>query len=336
MMNDFSIGNSEWALEAKGLVKSFGDNRAVDGVDLYVKPGTIYGVLGPNGAGKTTTIRMIATLLKADAGTARIFGHDVVKEPQIVRQLIGVTGQYASVDESLSATENLMIFSRLLGLSRSEAKRKSADLLEEFGLTDAAKRPLKNFSGGMRRRLDLAASLIARPPLIFLDEPTTGLDPRTRNQMWDTIRKLVKSGSTVLLTTQYLQEADELADRVAVIDHGKVVAEGTVDELKGSIGTSSLHVSIQDARHLQHARQLVERILDVRSAVSAEGGKITAPLGNINLVTDLLMALRESGIGLAGMSVQKPSLDEVFLTLTDSGKKDVTTNQWETKKEALG
>ncbi|WP_201714734.1 ATP-binding cassette domain-containing protein [Rossellomorea arthrocnemi] len=336
MMNDFSIGNSEWALEAKGLVKSFGDNRAVDGVDLYVKPGTIYGVLGPNGAGKTTTIRMIATLLKADAGTARIFGHDVVKEPQIVRQLIGVTGQYASVDESLSATENLMIFSRLLGLSRSEAKRKSADLLEEFGLTDAAKRPLKNFSGGMRRRLDLAASLIARPPLLFLDEPTTGLDPRTRNQMWDTIRKLVKSGSTVLLTTQYLQEADELADRVAVIDHGKVVAEGTVDELKGSIGTSSLHVSIQDARHLQHARQLVERILDVRSAVSAEGGKITAPLGNINLVTDLLMALRESGIGLAGMSVQKPSLDEVFLTLTDSGKKDVTTNQWETKKEALG
>ncbi len=335
-MNDFSIGNSEWALEAKGLVKSFGDNRAVDGVDLYVKPGTIYGVLGPNGAGKTTTIRMIATLLKADAGTARIFGHDVVKEPQIVRQLIGVTGQYASVDESLSATENLMIFSRLLGLSRSEAKRKSADLLEEFGLTDAAKRPLKNFSGGMRRRLDLAASLIARPPLLFLDEPTTGLDPRTRNQMWDTIRKLVKSGSTVLLTTQYLQEADELADRVAVIDHGKVVAEGTVDELKGSIGTSSLHVSIQDARHLQHARQLVERILDVRSAVSAEGGKITAPLGNINLVTDLLMALRESGIGLAGMSVQKPSLDEVFLTLTDSGKKDVTTNQWETKKEALG
>jgi ABC-2 type transport system ATP-binding protein len=336
MMNDLSIGNREWALEAKGLVKSFGDNRAVDGVDLYVKPGTIYGVLGPNGAGKTTTIRMIATLLKADAGTARIFGHDVVKDPHIVRQLIGVTGQYASVDESLSATENLIIFSRLLGLSRGEAKRKSADLLEEFGLSEAAKRPLKHFSGGMRRRLDLAASLIARPPLIFLDEPTTGLDPRTRNQMWDTIRNLVKSGSTVLLTTQYLQEADELADRVAVIDHGKVVAEGTVDELKGSIGTSSLHVSIQDARHIQNARQLVERILNVRSAVSAEGGKITAPLGDINLVTDLLIALRESGIELAGMSVQKPSLDEVFLTITDSGKKDVTTNQWETKKEALG
>ncbi|MFI8685944.1 ATP-binding cassette domain-containing protein [Rossellomorea sp. NPDC077527] len=334
-MKDVSIGNKEWALEAKGLVKSFGDNRAVDGVDLYVKPGTIYGVLGPNGAGKTTTIRMIATLLKADAGTARIFGHDVEKEPQIVRQLIGVTGQYASVDESLSATENLMIFSRLLGLSRGEAKRKSAELLEEFGLSEAAKRPLKHFSGGMRRRLDLAASLIARPPLIFLDEPTTGLDPRTRNQMWDTIRKLVKSGSTVLLTTQYLQEADELADRIAVIDHGKVVAEGTVDELKGSIGTSSLHVSIQDEQKIAGARQLVEKILNVRSAVSAEGGKITAPLGNINLVTDLLIALRETGIELAEMSVQKPSLDEVFLTIT-ADKKDMTPNQWEKKREALG
>jgi ABC-2 type transport system ATP-binding protein len=334
-MKDISIGNKEWALEAKGLVKSFGDNRAVDGVDLYVKPGTIYGVLGPNGAGKTTTIRMIATLLKADAGTARIFGHDVLKEPQIVRQLIGVTGQYASVDESLSATENLMIFSRLLGLRRGEAKRKSAELLEEFGLTEAAKRPLKHFSGGMRRRLDLAASLIARPPLIFLDEPTTGLDPRTRNQMWDTIRKLVKSGSTVLLTTQYLQEADELADRVAVIDHGKVVAEGTVDELKGSIGTSSLHVSIEDKQNIPGARQLVEKILNVRSAISAEGGKITAPLGNINLVTDLLIALREAGIELAEMSVQKPSLDEVFLTIT-SDKKDITPNHWGNKKEALG
>ena len=210
-----------WAVEAKGLSKNFGTNKAVDGVDLHVPQGAIYGVLGPNGAGKTTAIRMLATLLKPDAGTAKIFGHDVVKEPQIVRQLVGVTGQYASVDEALSATENLMIFSRLLGLSRKEARRKSAELLEEFGLTEAAKRPLKHFSGGMRRRLDLAASLIAKPPLIFLDEPTTGLDPRTRNQMWETIRQLVKSGSTVLLTTQYLQEADELADRIAVIDHGR-------------------------------------------------------------------------------------------------------------------
>src|SRR6478752_9704064 len=238
--------NNEWAVEAHGLVKVFGDNRAVDGVDLRVKAGTVYGVLGPNGAGKTTTISMLATLLRPDAGSARIFGHDVQRESQAVRQLIGVTAQFASVDETLSANENLIIFSRLLGLSGREAKQKTAELLEEFGLTDAAKRPLKKFSGGMRRRLDLAASLIAQPPLIFLDEPTTGLDPRTRSQMWDTIRRLVATGSTVLLTTQYLDEADQLADRIAVIDRGRVVAEGTADELKASVGTSSLQLTLAD------------------------------------------------------------------------------------------
>lgn len=311
--------NGDLAIEARGLVKHFGDNRAVDGVDLDVRAGTIYGVLGPNGAGKTTTIRMLATLLKADAGSTRIFGHDVVKEAHIVRQLIGVTGQYASVDESLSATENLVIFSRLLGLGRAEARKKAAELLEEFGLTEAAKRPLKNFSGGMRRRLDLAASLIAQPPLIFLDEPTTGLDPRTRNQMWDTIRRLVKTGSTVLLTTQYLQEADELADRIAVIDHGRVVAEGTVNELKASVGTSSLQLSIQNPKDIQNARQTVEQVLKVPSAISAEIGKITAPMADADRVTDLLIALREAGIPLAELSVQKPTLDEVFLTITGHG-----------------
>lgn len=318
------INNGDWAVEARGLVKTFGDNRAVDGVDLNVRAGAIYGVLGPNGAGKTTTIRMLATLLRPDAGSARIFGYDVVKEPQIVRQLIGVTGQYASVDESLSATENLVIFSRLLGLGRKEARSKAAELLEEFGLAEAAKRPLKNFSGGMRRRLDLAASLIAQPPLIFLDEPTTGLDPRTRNQMWDTIRRLVKSGSTVLLTTQYLQEADELADRIAVIDHGRVIAEGTVNELKESVGTSSLHLNIQNSQNIQDARLIVERVLRVQSAVSAGGGKITAPMADADRVTDLLIALREAGIQLAEFSVQKPTLDEVFLTLTGhSVEKDI-------------
>ncbi|MBT2289216.1 ATP-binding cassette domain-containing protein [Paenibacillus albidus] len=308
--------NGDWAIEAHGLVKVFGDNRAVDGVDLKVATGSIYGVLGPNGAGKTTAIRMLATLLRPDGGSAKVFGHDVVKEPQIVRQLIGVTGQYASVDESLSATENLVIFSRLLGLGRAESRRKAAELLEEFGLTEAAKRPLKNFSGGMRRRLDLAASLIAQPPLIFLDEPTTGLDPRTRNQMWDTIRRLVESGSTVLLTTQYLEEADQLADRIAVIDHGRVVAEGTVDDLKSSIGTSSLQLSVQNLQDMKLARQTVERVLKVQSAVSAEAAKITAPMGNADQVTDLLIALREAGIPLSEVSVQKPTLDEVFLTLT--------------------
>ncbi len=313
---------AELAIDAQGLVKVFGDNRAVDGVDLQVATGSIYGVLGPNGAGKTTAIRMLATLLRPDAGSARIFGHDVVKEPQIVRQLIGVTGQYASVDESLSATENLVIFSRLLGLGRAESRRKAADLLEEFGLTEAAKRPLKHFSGGMRRRLDLAASLIAQPPLIFLDEPTTGLDPRTRNQMWDTIRRLVGSGSTVLLTTQYLEEADQLADRIAVIDHGRVVAEGTVDDLKSSVGSSSLHLRVENPQQIMVARQTVERVLRVQAAVSAEAAKITAPMGNADQVTDLLIALRAAGIPLSEMSVQKPTLDEVFLSLTGHGVED--------------
>jgi ABC-2 type transport system ATP-binding protein len=230
----------EPAIEAHGLVKTFKDNKAVDGIDLRVETGGIYGILGPNGAGKTTVINMLATLMRPDAGAARVFGYDVVKEAQQVRQLIGLTGQFASVDENLTATENLTIFARLLGLSRADAKSKSAALLEEFDLADAAKRPLSNFSGGMRRRLDLAASLIAQPPLIFLDEPTTGLDPRTRNQMWETIRRLVREGSTILLTTQYLDEADQLADRIAVIDHGRVVAEDTPTALKASIGAQTL------------------------------------------------------------------------------------------------
>ncbi|MFD1955443.1 ATP-binding cassette domain-containing protein [Paenibacillus thailandensis] len=314
-------GSGEWAIEASGLVKTFGDKRAVDGVELNVRAGSIYGVLGPNGAGKTTTIRMLATLLRPDAGSARIFGHDVAKEQHIVRQLIGVTGQYASVDESLSATENLVIFSRLLGLGRAESKRKAAELLEEFGLTEAAKRPLKSFSGGMRRRLDLAASLIAKPPLIFLDEPTTGLDPRTRAQMWETIRRLVKEGSTVLLTTQYLDEADQLADRIAVIDRGRVVAEGTVDDLKASVGASSLQFKVERTDHIGQARQIVDQVLKVESTVSAEAGKITAPMADGEKVTDLLLAFRSAGIRLTEMSVQKPTLDEVFLMLTGHGVK---------------
>jgi ABC-2 type transport system ATP-binding protein len=236
------VGNivSKLAIEAQGLVKVFGKLRAVDGVDIVVPAGQIVGVLGPNGAGKTTTINMLTTLLKPDAGTAQIFGHDVVKQAKEVRHLIGLTGQFATIDEALTATENLVIFGRLLGLSRKSAKSRASELLEEFTLTEAANKPLKEFSGGMRRRLDLAASLITRPPLIFLDEPTTGLDPRTRNQMWDTIRNLVATGSTVLLTTQYLDEADQLADDIYVIDQGKVVAHDTPFGLKQSVGAATL------------------------------------------------------------------------------------------------
>ena len=303
------------AIEARGLVKIFGDNRAVDGIDLTIPTGCIYGVLGPNGAGKTTVINILATLLKADAGTAKIFGHDLQREAQIVRQLIGVTGQSATVDEKLSATENLVIFGRLLGLSGSEAREKAAELLEEFGLTEAAKLTLDKFSGGMRRRLDLAASLIAQPPLIFLDEPTTGLDPRTRNQMWNTIRRLVSSGSTILLTTQYLDEADQLADRIVVIDHGRVIAEGTPHDLKTAIGVAALHLRLADSKDIEEAILIIQTVLQVKASIP-EPALITAPMADPEGITDLLHNLREANIRLAGVSVQEPTLDEVFLAVT--------------------
>lgn len=305
----------ELAVDARGLVKVFGDNRAVDGVDLQVPTGSIYAVLGPNGAGKSTTINMLATLLRPDGGSAKIFGHDIEHEAHAVRQLIGVTGQDASVDESLSATENLVIFGMLLGLSPREARRKAAELLEEFSLTDAAKRPLSKFSGGMRRRLDLAASLLAHPPLIFLDEPTTGLDPRTRNQMWDTIRRLVKGGSTILLTTQYLDEADQLADRIAVIDHGKVIAEGTANELKANIGTATLQLRLSAESAIPKASKIVQTVLKAHPT-NPEPLLLAAPMTDADKVTDLLVALRSAGVHLAEVSVQKPTLDEVFLTIT--------------------
>ncbi|WP_039802049.1 daunorubicin resistance protein DrrA family ABC transporter ATP-binding protein [Nocardia araoensis] len=315
---------SALAVEADGLVKVFGEQRAVDGVSLAVPQGSVYGVLGPNGAGKTTTIRMLATLLRPDGGSGRIFGHDVVAEPTAVRSLIGVTGQYASVDEDLSATENLIVFSRLLGLGRVEARRKAAELLEEFDLTEAANKPLRHFSGGMRRRLDLAASLIATPPLLFLDEPTTGLDPRTRAQMWETIRRLVREGATVLLTTQYLDEADQLADRIAVIDRGKVIADGTADELKASVGGSSLHLTLVDRGQLDEARRIIGDFLGAEAQITPEAGRLTAPLTDAGVTADLLIRLREWEIGVDEITVTKPSLDEVFLTITGHPAEDTT------------
>ncbi|HBY05338.1 MAG: Daunorubicin resistance ABC transporter ATPase subunit [candidate division TM6 bacterium GW2011_GWE2_42_60] len=315
------------AIDARGLVKVFGTSRAVDGVDLQVPTGTIYGVLGPNGAGKTTALNMLATLLRPDGGQASIFGHDVVRESHVVRQLIGVTGQQASVDEMLSATENLIIFGRLLGLSRQDARQKAAELLEVFGLTEAAKRPLGNFSGGMRRRLDLAASLIVQPPLIFLDEPTTGLDPRTRAQMWHTIRHLVDTGSTVLLTTQYLDEADQLADRIAVIDRGRVVAEGTPDELKESVGTASLHLRLVDETQLGSAQKIIEAYLKTKVVCSPEAVRLTVPMAHPDQMTDLLIALRNSEIRLSELSMQKPTLDEVFMAITGCDTRTKNNNE---------
>lgn len=306
---------SPLAIEATGLVKNYGRFRAVDGIDLAVPAGIVYAVLGPNGAGKTTTVRMLATLLRPDAGRAAVFGYDVVSDATAVRSLIGVTGQYASVDEDLTAAENLMIFGKLLGLSRTQAKAKATGLLEEFGLEAAANRSLKHFSGGMRRRLDLAASLISHPPLLFLDEPTTGLDPRTRAQMWTTIRTLVAAGSTVLLTTQYLEEADQLADRIAVIDNGRLVADGTADDLKAAVGASTLMLVLTDPSAAAEAAGIVAGYTRTEVTVSGNGG-VAAPLTDLSLMPELLFALRAAGIELQEINVQKPSLDEVFFTIT--------------------
>ena len=307
---------ADLAVEAHGLVKTFGDQRAVDGVDLVVRRGEVFGVLGPNGAGKTTMLKMLATLLPIDAGDAQIFGTDVRRHPHVVRQLLGVTGQYASVDENLTATENLILFARLQGLSRPEARETAARLLGQFGLEEAATKQIAQFSGGMRRRLDLAASLITRPPLIFLDEPTTGLDPRTRGQMWTTIRELVQQGSTILLTTQYLDEADQLADRIAVIDQGRKVAEGTSDELKSSVGRSTLQLQLISADDIPAAAHLVEQVLGEEPVLTPEARRMNIALQRSDQAVDVLVALRERRIQIDSVNVQKPSLDEVFLALT--------------------
>jgi ABC-2 type transport system ATP-binding protein len=300
----------------------FGDFCAVDQIDLEVRQGEILGVLGPNGAGKTTTLKMLATLLSIDAGQAHVFGVDVEREPHRVRQLLGVTGQYASVDDDLTATENLWLFGRLQGLRSADARATAKRLLEQFGLQEAADKPIAQFSGGMRRRLDLAASLITRPPLIFLDEPTTGLDPRTRGQMWDTIRSLVADGCTVLLTTQYLDEADQLADRITVIDQGRKVAEGTPDELKTSVGNSTLTLELSAGADLDLARQVVHRIVGAEPVLTPESGRMNVPLDNADHAADVLIGLRQAAVPIASVSVDKPTLDEVFLALTghDTGQ----------------
>ncbi|MEH3154850.1 MAG: ATP-binding cassette domain-containing protein [Gordonia paraffinivorans] len=308
------------AIETRGLVKSFGEHRAVDGVDLTVESGTVYAVLGPNGAGKTTTVRMLATLTRPTAGSARVFGVDVTDDPRRVRRMIGLTGQYATVDEGMTATENLVVFGRLHGRPRRAARSDAADLLDRFGLASAAGRRVATFSGGMRRRLDLAASLVARPPLLFLDEPTTGLDPRTRHAMWETVRGLVADGTTVLLTTQYLEEADQLADRIAVIDHGRVVAEGTADDLKDAVGTERLELTPADPADVARALAVVGR--HAAGAVATPDGRAIAVRPPSTAVLGaMLTAVAQAGVEVAAVSVVRPSLDDVFFAITDADRR---------------
>jgi ABC-2 type transport system ATP-binding protein len=305
-----------YAIETNGLVKSFGETRALNGVDLRVREGIVYGLLGPNGAGKTTTIRVLATLLRPDAGSASVLGHDVVREAKSVRRKVSLTGQYASIDEDLTGYENLVLIARLLGLSWRAARRRAAELLEAFGLTEAAARQVQTYSGGMRRRIDIAGSLVAIPEILFLDEPTTGLDPRSRNQVWELVRRIAAEGATVLLTTQYLDEADRLAERLAVVDHGRVIAEGTSRELKQSVGSNTLHVRLLYPEQRSVVEEAVERVVGNGVLPPTHPLEVTARLTSTGQATAVLGALADRQVELAGFSVGHPSLDEVFLTLT--------------------
>ena len=302
------------AIEAEGLVKHFGETKALQGVDLAARQGTVHAVLGPNGAGKTTAVRILATLTRADGGSARVGGYDTVRDAQKVRRLVGLTGQYASVDEDLTGTENLVLIGRLLDLTGRAAKARAAELLGWFDLTDAAKRPARTYSGGMRRRLDLAASLVGRPSVIFLDEPTTGLDPAKREDMWGVVRKLVADGSTVLLTTQYLEEADALADEVTVIDHGRVIAHDTPLGLKRVIGGQTLEVQPADPARLEEVRRILAAV-GTKAPESLRKGVLTVPVRDDSAMTEAVALLSAAGIGVAEISLHLPSLDEVFFTL---------------------
>jgi ABC-2 type transport system ATP-binding protein len=304
------------AIETAGLVKVFAETRAVDGIDLAVPAGTVFGVLGPNGAGKTTTMRMLATLLRPTAGSARVLGYDIVHDADAVRASVSLTGQFASVDEELTGRENLVLLGRLLGFARGPAASRASELLEAFGLADAADRLVKEYSGGMRRRLDIAASIVITPPMLFLDEPTTGLDPRSRNQVWDIVRALVGSGTTVLLTTQYLDEADQLADRIAIIDHGKVIAEGTSGELKASIGAGSLHVRLRDAAQRPVAERVLAHALATPVQRESDPVALSARTADPQRVAAALTELAGAGVTVDEFALGQPSLDEVFLALT--------------------
>jgi oleandomycin transport system ATP-binding protein len=306
----------EHVIRAEGLKKRFGETQALAGVDIHVRRGTVLGVLGPNGAGKTTAVRTLATLIKPDEGRAEVFGYDVVKDAAQVRGLISLTGQYASVDEELTGLENLIMIARLVGHSRAESKRRARELLDRFELSAAGGRAAKTYSGGMRRRLDLAAGLVNDPKIIYLDEPTTGLDPRARNAVWATVRGLVDEGATVLLTTQHLDEAEALADEIVVFDRGRVVAEGTAEELKEKIGGQTLAVRALDRERTAEAAEVVARVTGARPEVDTDTGLVTAPLDDPAALTAVVRGLDEASIVASELALRRPSLDEVFLSLT--------------------
>jgi ABC transporter DrrB family efflux protein len=311
-------GSSAPAVHVEGVTKRFGATVALAGVDLDVSEGKVFGLLGPNGAGKTTLVRVLATLLTPDAGRAEVFGRDVVHEATAVRKLLGLTGQFAAVDEILTGRENLQMFGRLFDLSPGEARRRTSELLKRFELADAADRPARTYSGGMRRRLDLASSLLTRPRILFLDEPTTGLDPRSRNEIWAIVRELVREGTTLLLTTQYLEEADQLADRIAVIDHGRVIAQGTGNELKDRVGGQILEVELSDAARRDEAQGVLARVGcgDPEPGERLDQLTLPAPRDGLELIEDAASALRRAGIGVSDIGLRRPTLDDVFLQLT--------------------
>src|SRR5246500_5500867 len=325
------LAPSEPALRVDGVVKHFGATVALDGAGLEVPGGMVFGLLGPNGAGKTTLVRILATLLAPDAGRAEGFGHDVAREPAAVRELIGLTGQFAAVDELLTGRENLEMFGRLFKLPGEQARHRAGELLERFGLAQAADRPARTYSGGMRRRLDIASSLLTRPRVLFLDEPTTGLDPRSRNEIWAIVRELRREGTTLLLTTQYLEEADQLADEIAVIDHGRVIAEGTGNELKDRVGGQILEVELTDVQQRDEAEAALTRVGCGAPEEDGRPNRLTlpAPRESLVLVEEAAAALRHAGIGVSDMGLRRPTLDDVFLQLTgqppgENGRPELT------------